>query len=227
MNSFPSYSGPVSSADSVAAEFAGKVYGWLAAGLLASAVTAYQVSHNASLLNSAGTHIELWLILPFVPLLALSFAGQRVPAVVAIALYLGFCFIEGMSLGVIVSYYTTASVTLALVTTGGLFAAMAFVGTVVKRDLTSLGGFLFVALIGLIVASLANLFFASTTLMWAITYLGIAIFLGFSAYDAQRVKRIALSGGASTNMAVMCAVKLYLDILNLFLFLLRIFGRQR
>lgn len=226
MNTTPSYSGPIGRADSVAAEFAGRVYGWLAAGLLASAATAYQVSHNANLLNSAGNHIELWVILPFIPLLVLSFAGQRVPGVVAAALYLAFCFVEGMSLGVIVSFYTSATVTLALVTTGGLFAAMAVVGTVIKRDLTSLGGFLFVGLIGLILASFANLFFASTTTMWIITYVGIALFLGFSVYDAQRVKQIALAGGAGTNVAVMCAVRLYLDILNLFLFMLRIFGRR-
>jgi uncharacterized protein len=218
--------GPVSRTSADAAEFAGRVYGWVAAGVLASAFTAYAVQHNPSFQASAEKHITLWILLPFVPLLALAFAGTRMGGVATAALYLVFTAVEGVSLGVIVSYYTTSTVALAFTTTAGLFGAMAVIGTVTKRDLTRMGPLLICALLGLIIASFANIFFASTTLMWVISYLGIAIFLGFTAYDAQRVKQLALAGETGTNSAVMCATALYLDILNLFLFLLSIFGNR-
>ena len=210
----------------MAAEFAGRVYGWVAAGVLASAFTAYTVQHNPRFLASAEKHIWLWVLLPFAPLLVLAVAGRRLGAPAAVALYLAFTAIEGVSLGVVVSYYTTSTVALAFATTAGLFGAMAVIGTVTKRDLTRLGPLLMCGLLGLIIASFANIFFASTPLMWVISYLGIAIFLGFTAYDAQRVKQLALAGETSTNAAVMCATALYLDILNLFLFLLQIFGNR-
>ena len=153
------------------------------------------------------------------------FLGRQ-SAVVGAGLFTAFCAIEGVSLGVIVSFYTTGTVALALGTTAGLFVTMAVIGSVTKRDLTRMANILFFGLLGLIIASFANLFFASTGAEWLITYAGIAIFLGFSAYDAQRVKRIAMSGDTSTSSAIWCATSLYLDILNLFLFLLRIFGRS-
>jgi len=216
--------GPVVRTDADVAAFAGRVYGWVAAGVVASAFTAYTVQHNPSFLASAQNHILLWLLLPFAPLLLLSIAGPRLSAPLTATLYLAFCAVEGVSLGVIVSYYADTAVALALVTTGGLFATMAVIGTVTKRDLTKMGTFLMVALFGIIIASFANLLFASSGLQWVITYAGIAIFLGFTAWDAQRVKTLAQSGNTGGNTAVMCATGLYLDILNLFLFLLRIFG---
>ena len=190
------------------AEFAGRVYGWVAAGLFLSAFTAYAVNSNTAWLTSAQNNFLLWALLPFAPLLLLSFGAARLSGPVSTIVYCAFCALEGIALGVIVSYYTSESVTLAFVTTAGLFTAMAVVGTVTKRDLTSLGGLLFAGLLGII------------------TYAGVAIFLGLTAYDAQRVKLQAQSGNTSQGAAMMCAVGLYLDALNLFLFLLRIFGRN-
>ena len=218
-------SGPIARTDTAVAEFASKVYGWTAAGVIASAMTAYWVQTNPATLASAERHITLWILLPFAPLLLLMFIGRQ-SAVIGATLFTAFCAIEGVSLGVIVSFYTTGTVALALGTTAGLFLTMAVVGSVTKRDLTRMANLLFFGLLGLIIASFANLFFASTSAEWLITYAGIAIFLGFSAYDAQRVKRIALAGDTSTASAIWCATGLYLDILNLFLFLLRIFGRR-
>jgi hypothetical protein len=218
-------SGPVARSESLAADFASKVYGWTAAGVIASAMTAYWVQSNPSTLASAERHITLWIFLPFAPLLLLMFIGRQ-SAVVGGGLFTAFCAIEGVSLGVIVSFYTTGTVALALGTTAGLFVTMAVIGSVTKRDLTHMANILLFALIALIIASFANIFFASTGAEWVITYVGIAIFLGFSAYDAQRVKKIALSGDTSTASAIWCATSLYLDILNLFLFLLRVFGRS-
>ena len=208
------------------AEFAGRVYGWVAAGLFLSAFTAYAVNSNTAWLTSAQNNFLLWALLPFAPLLLLSFGAARLSGPVSTVVYCAFCALEGIALGVIVSYYTSESVTLAFVTTAGLFTAMAVVGTVTKRDLTSLGGLLFAGLLGLIIASIANIFVGSSGLMWIITYAGVAIFLGLTAYDAQRVKLQAQSGNTSQGAAMMCAVGLYLDALNLFLFLLRIFGRN-
>lgn len=221
------YTSPATAAErDTVAEFAGRVYGWVAAGLFLSGFTAWAVYSDQARLQSAQDNLLLWVLAPFVPLLILMFGAHRLSPPLSALTYIAFCAIEGVALGVIVSYYASESVTLALVTTAGVFTTMAVVGTVTKRDLTSMGGFLLVALIGLIIASLANLFFASSALMWVITYAGVAIFMGLTAYDAQMVKRRAMAGDTSWGSSLMCAVGLYLDALNLFLFLLRIFGRN-
>jgi len=221
------YTAPATAVDrDVVAEFAGRVYGWVAAGLFISAFTAYAVNSNHAWLTSAQNNILLWVLVPFAPLLLLSFRANRMSGPVATLTYCAFCALEGVALGVIVSYYASESVTLAFFTTAGLFTVMAVLGTVTKRDLTSLGGLFLAGLLGLIIASVANLFLQSTGVMWLITYAGVALFLGLTAYDAQRVKLQAQSGNTSQGAAMMCAVGLYLDALNLFLFLLRIFGRN-
>lgn len=221
------YTAPTTAVDrDVVAEFAGRVYGWVAGGLFLSGFTAWAVYSDASRLQSAEDHLLLWILAPFVPLLILMFGAQRMSPPLSAITYLAFCALEGVGLGVIVSYYASESVALALVATAGVFTTMAVIGTVTKRDLTSVGGFLLVALIGLIIASLANLFFASSALTWVITYAGVAIFMGLTAYDAQNVKKQAMAGNTSWGSSLMCAVGLYLDALNLFLFLLRIFGRN-
>jgi FtsH-binding integral membrane protein len=221
------YTSPTTAADRDAvAEFAGRVYGWVAAGLFLSGFTAWAVYSDQARLQSAENNLLLWVLAPFVPLLILMFGAQRLSPPLSALTYLVFCALEGVGLGVIVSYYASESVALALVTTAGVFTTMAVIGTVTKRDLTSMGGLLLVALIGLIIASLANLFFASSALMWVITYAGVAIFMGLTAYDAQMVKKRAMAGDTSWGSSLMCAVSLYLDALNLFLFLLRIFGRN-
>ena len=157
------YTAPTTAVDSdVVAEFAGRVYGWVAGGLFLSGFTAWAVYSDASRLQSAEDHLLLWILAPFVPLLILMFGAQRMSPPLSAITYLAFCALEGIGLGVIVSYYASESVALALVTTAGVFTTMAVIGTVTKRDLTSLGGFLLVALIGLILASFANLFFASS-----------------------------------------------------------------
>ena len=221
------YTAPTTAVDrDVVAEFAGRVYGWVAGGLFLSGFTAWAVYSDASRLQSAEDHLLLWILAPFVPLLILMFGAQRMSPPLSAITYLAFCALEGVGLGVIVSYYASESVALALVATAGVFTTMAVIGTVTKRDLTSMGGFLLVALIGLIIASFANLFFASSALTWVITYAGVAIFMGLTAYDAQNVKKQAMAGNTSWGGSLMCAVGLYLDALNLFLFLLRIFGRN-
>jgi FtsH-binding integral membrane protein len=129
------------------------------------ACTAWAVYSDAARLQFAEDHLLLWILAPFIPLLILMFGAQRMAPPLSALTYLVFCALEGVGLGVIVSYYASESVALALVTTAGVFTTMAVIGTVTKRDLTSMGGFLLVALIGLIIASFANLFFASSALM--------------------------------------------------------------
>jgi len=142
------YAAPTTAVDrDVVAEFAGRVYGWVAAGLFLSGFTAWAVYSDAARLQSAEDHLLLWILAPFVPLLILMFGAQRLSPPVSAIAYIAFCALEGVGLGVIVSYYASESVALALVTTAGVFTTMAVIGTVTKRDLTSLGGFLLVALI--------------------------------------------------------------------------------
>jgi FtsH-binding integral membrane protein len=136
-----------------------------------------------------------------------------------------------VTLSIIFAVYTTASIAGTFFVTAGMFGAMAAIGWITKRDLSSLGSILFMALIGLILASIVNIFVANEALYWIITYAGVAIFCGLTAYDMQKIKKIQESGvdaysEQGKKAAVMGALALYLDFINLFLFLLRIFGRR-
>ena len=123
--------------------------------------------------------------------------------------------------------YTGASVTLAFVTAAGVFGAMSLYGTVTRRDLTSWGSFLFMGLIGVVIASLVNIFLRSSMVSWAISCAGVVVFTGLAAYDTQKLRALARAGGGTASAPVRGALSLYLDFVNLFLSLLRLFGSRR
>jgi FtsH-binding integral membrane protein len=128
--------------------------------------------------------------------------------------------------------YTSSSIALTFAVTAGMFGATAAYGALTKRDLTSLGSFMFMGLIGLIIASFANFWLHSEMIYWITTYFGVFIFVGLTAYDAQKVKTLAqnaaqMDGEQVNKASTLGALRLYLDFINLFLYLLRLFGRQR
>ena len=141
-----------------------------------------------------------------------------------------FSAIMGLSLASIFIVYTQASIARVFFISSGTFAAMSLYGYTTKKDLTKLGGFLFMGLIGIIIASLVNLFFQSSAVHFAISVIGVLVFVGLTAYDTQRIKEMYYAGDSESargKKALMGALRLYLDFINLFIMLLRLFGQRR
>jgi FtsH-binding integral membrane protein len=149
----------------------------------------------------------------------------------AIGAFLLYSVLNGLTMSVIFMAYTSSSIATTFYITAGTFAAMSIYGYTTKRDLTSIGNMAFMALIGIIIASIVNIFLQNEMMYWIISYLGVAIFVGLVAYDTQKLKEIGSRGFVNEEgmekSAIMGALSLYLDFINLFLFLLRIFGDRR
>ena len=163
--------------------------------------------------------------------IGISWGINKMAAATATALFALYAALNGVTLGYIFVVYTLPAITGAFLTTAATFAVMAIIGTVTRRDLSKLGSILFMALIGLILASLVNLFLQNSMFGWIVTYAGVLIFVGLTAYDAQKIKRLYLQMGGemeiNRKLSVLGALTLYLDFINLFLMLLRIFGGRR
>jgi FtsH-binding integral membrane protein len=207
-----------------------QVYGWMTAGLaVTGAVAALTLSSQATLDFIYGNIVVYWglLLLELVGVFVLSSAIYRLSSGAATALFLGYAALNGLTLAGIFFYYTGASIASTFFITAGTFAAMSFYGTTTKRDLSSFGSIAFMALIGLILATIVNFFLNSAAIYWITTYLGVAIFVVLTAADTQRIRAMmARANGMGTrNVAILGALTLYLDFINLFLYLLRIFGQ--
>jgi hypothetical protein len=146
-------------------------------------------------------------------------------------LFVVYSALNGVTMSVIFWVYTDASITTTFFITAATFGVMSVFGYVTKRDLTKMGNLLIMALIGFVIASLVNVFLQSSGLYWLLTFAGIVIFVGLVAWDTQRIKQMAMTGVADgrahTAIAILGALRLYLDFINLFLLLLRLFGRRR
>ena len=211
-----------------------QVYLLMALGLVITAVVAAWVSTSPTMLRLIYTNwwapLALFAV-QIILVIALTAAVSRLSTGVAVALFVAYAALLGVSLSAIFLVYTDASIATTFLVTGGTFGVMSIFGFVTKRDLTKLGSLLIMLLIGFVLGSLLNIFLQSSALYWILTYVGIAIFVGLIAYDTQKIKRMAASGfaGGRTRggLVVMGALALYLDFINLFLLLLRIFGRNR
>jgi hypothetical protein len=170
------------------------------------------------------------VVLQLAIVFGLSFAINRISVGVATFLFLLYSATVGVTFAFIFELYTTQSIFTAFLITAGMFGALAIWGAVTDADLSKVGSIAFMALIGLILATIVNLFWANETLYWITTYAGVAIFAALTAYDMQKLTQInreGLTGEAEGRAAIMGALALYLDFINLFLFLLRIFGQER
>jgi len=210
------------------------VYNWMAIGLVLTAVVAYGTLAYPPLLEAIFTNRVLFyglLIGEFGLVIALSAAINRLSSGAAAALFLLYSAINGLTLSFIFLVYTQSSIVSTFFITAGTFGAMSVYGAVTKRDLTSWGGFFFMGLIGLIIASVVNMFLHSEMIYWITSFIGVFIFVGLTAYDTQKIRRMSQAGFADEasrkKMAILGALTLYLDFINLFLYLLRIFGRRR
>ena len=208
------------------AAFLQQAFLWMFVGLLVTAGVAAIVQGNEKLLSFANSFYFLLLIGQLALVVGITAAIRRISASAALGLFFVYAATLGVTMGLIVSLYTTGSVATAFVSASAMFGAAAVYGAVTKRSLANLGGFLFMALIGLIVAMVVNIFLASSTVTFIISIVGVVIFTALTAYDVQRIQGGALAAatGSMEKGAVIGALTLYLDFINLFLFMLRLLG---
>lgn len=214
--------------------FITKVYGWMSFALLLTGLAAYYTANTPSLLYAIYSNkiIFFGLIIGELGLvIALSAAIKKMSAALATTVFIAYAILTGLTLSFIFVLYTTSSIALTFFVTAGTFAAMSAYGYFTKKDLTSWGNLLFMGLIGIIIASIANFFMKSEMIYWITTYAGILIFTGLIAYDTQKIKEMNIIGNEGTDEdrkeAIMGALALYLDFINLFLKLLRVLGRKK
>lgn len=201
---------------------------WMFVGLLISAGVAFVVQSNARLVDFAAGNFFLLIIGQLALVIGISWGINRISATVALGLFFIYAATLGLTIGLIVAGYTAASVVTAFLSASAMFGAAAIYGHVTKRSLAGLRGILFMGLVGLIAASVLNIFLANGALSWVISLVGVVIFTALTAYDVQRIQNgdIAVATGSMEKAAVIGALHLYLDFVNLFLFLLRLFGNR-
>ncbi|HYN25403.1 MAG TPA: Bax inhibitor-1/YccA family protein [Pyrinomonadaceae bacterium] len=212
--------------------FLSRVYGWMFAGLLVTAVTAFTVAASPALIETLILNrIVFWalVIAQLGLVIYLSARVEKVSPAIAAGLFILYSALMGVTSSVILLIYTGASITSTFIVTAGMFGATAVFGTVTKRSLAGVGQFMFMGLIGLILASIVGIFWQSSALQFVISVVGVLVFTGLTAWDAQRLKQmaVALPDGRVGAYAVVGALSLYLDFINLFFFLLRFTGSRR
>jgi FtsH-binding integral membrane protein len=220
----------VQGASDVERRFMAAVYRWMTFGLGLTALVAFAVASSEDALRFIvlNRFVFFGLIIAELGLVvALSAAATRLSAPAAGGLFLLYSALNGATLSVVLLAYTGESVALAFVSTAGTFAAMSLYATVTRRDLSSWGSFLFMGLIGVVLASVVNIFLRSSMVTFVVSCMSVVVFTGLTAYDTQKLRAFARAGGASGSFAVNGALALYLDFINLFLALLRIFGGRR
>jgi uncharacterized protein len=208
-----------------------QVYNFMAAGLALTGVVAYAAVATSFYQQIAATPL-IWLVMlaPLGALLFLSFRVERMSAGAAQATFWTYAALMGLSLAGIFLLYTGTSIARVFFITAGTFAAMSLYGYTTQRDLSQFGSFLFMGLIGIVLASLVNIFIASSALQFAISVIGVIVFTGLAAWDTQRVKEVYLESDPRdvlTKKALMGALALYLDFINLFVMLLQLVGQRR
>jgi len=211
-----------------------RVYNWMGSGLALTGLVAWGVSQSPSLYMAIVGNPILFFGLIIAELGAVIYLASRImqmSAQRAMTVFLGYAILNGLTFSVIFLAYTASTITTAFVVTGGMFGAMSLYGATTKKDLTSWGSFLFMGLIGIIIASLVNMFMQSSAVYWITTYAGVLIFTGLTAYDTQSILRMNILGNegteGDTKEAISGALRLYLDFINLFLMMLRILGDRR
>jgi uncharacterized protein len=227
----PSYATP-DVRDLRVSAFLSRVYGWMFVGLLITAGTAFAVASSSALFEGLIENRLVFFGVIIAQLGLVFYLSARVtkmePATAA-GLFMLYSALTGITSSVILLFYTSASIVSTFIVTAGMFGATALFGTVTKRSLAGLGQFMFMGLIGLILASIVGIFWHNDALQFVISVIGVLVFTGLTAWDAQRLKHmaVALPDGRVGAYAVVGALSLYLDFINLFFFLLRFTGNRR
>ncbi|MQA29273.1 MAG: BAX inhibitor (BI)-1/YccA family protein [Luteitalea sp.] len=208
------------------------VYGWMCAGLAITAATAWIIAGSPAIVGAiAGNRLLFWGLMGAQLGLVFVLAARvdRLASSTAALLFVLYSALTGVTISFILLAYTGESVANTFLITSGMFGSLAAYGTLTKRSLAGLGSFLFMGLIGVVLASIVGIFWRSDALQFVISFIGVIVFSGLAAYDAQRLKAMALAspGGQTGSYAIVGALALYLDFINLFLFLLRFTGSRR
>ncbi len=210
------------------------VYGWMTAGLALTALMSVVTLSSESMLQLIfGNKMVFYgLMIGEIGLvIALSAAINRISAMTATLMFLLYSALSGVTFASIFLVYTQSSIASTFFVAAGTFAGMSIYGMATKRDLSGWGSFLFMGLIGIIIASVVNIFMQSAMITWVVSYIGVFVFVGLTAYDTQKLKQIAQHGFADgesrKKAAILGALTLYLDFINLFLMLLRVMGNRR
>jgi len=211
-----------------------KVYLWMTAGLGMTALTSFIVLASPAAQQFIFGNKLVFYGLIFAELglvIAISAAINRISSMTATLMFLAYSALNGVTFAAIFLVYTRSSIVSTFLVTAGTFGAMSLYGYVTKRDMTGFGSFLFMGLIGIVIASVVNIFLKSEMIYWITTYIGVFVFVGLTAYDTQKIKQIGQAGFTDSEhqqkAAVLGALRLYLDFINLFLMLLRIMGNRR
>lgn len=210
-----------------------KVYVWMTLALVITGFTAYGVATSPGILQAIYTNqILFWgmIIAEFALVIGVSAAINRLSLSVATLMFIVYSVINGALLSYIFLAYTASSIATVFFITAGTFGAMAFIGYTTKTDLTKMGKIVMMALIGLVIATIVNLFIKSSGFTMILSYIGVLVFVGLTAYDSQKIKQMLLqapdAGEGAQKLALLGALSLYLDFINLFIYLLRIFGKR-
>ncbi|HVB15450.1 MAG TPA: Bax inhibitor-1/YccA family protein [Stellaceae bacterium] len=208
-----------------------RIYNYMASGLALTGIVAYVAAASGFYASIAHTPLFFLIILaPLGLVMWLSYGINRMQAGTAQAIFWVYAGLMGLSLGAIFLVYTGASIARVFFITAGTFAAMSLYGYTTQRDLSQFGSFLIMGLIGIIIASLVNLFIASSALQFAISVIGVVVFVGLTAWDTQQIKEMYVAsddGQVAGKKAVMGALRLYLDFINLFMMMLQLMGSRR
>ena len=213
----------------------GKVYLWMTLALAVTGLTSLYVASSPGLVQSIFASRGTFWLLVIAELALVFILSARImkmsfsTAGIMFALY---SVLNGVTMSFIFIAYTSTSIATAFFVTAGMFAVMSFIGFVTKKDLSSFGSFFTMALIGLIIASVVNIFLNSSVMYWIITYVGVLLFVGLTAYDTQKIKQMLIEYGDEVNdstqkLALIGSLSLYLDFINLFLYILRLFGNNK
>jgi len=213
--------------------FMASVYGWMTIGLLVTALTALVVASSKAMMVTIFGSGLFWVLIVAELGIAFGFrlALNAIPVAIAAGMFLIYSALTGATLSILLLIYTQSSVAATFFITAGMFAGISAYGYVTKRDLTSIGSMCIMALWGLILASIVNIFLMSSAMSWLISVVGVFVFVGLTAYDTQRFKQAYSEGGTGSainrKIALLGAFELYLDFINLFIYLLRMFGSRR
>lgn len=212
-----------------AASFMAGVYRWMTLGLAVTAGVALYTASNLQLATMVARNIWPLVIVQFLVVLALSFLAQRISGPVAALLFMVYAGLTGLTLSAIFFVYSVGSIGTAFLITAGSFAALSLFGTVTKRDLSGWGTFLFMGLIGVVIASFVQFFWHSPAFSFVLSCATVVVFAGLTAYDTQKLRVLGAqyAGAGLTSITIVGALNLYLDFINLFLALLRLFGNRR
>lgn len=214
--------------------FLAKVFNWMAIGLAVTGGVAFLTAESGMARTLIASPLFFILVLAELGMVFyLSARIEKLQPATATGLFLGYSILNGLTLSTIFLAYTHASIAGTFLVTAGMFGAMAVYGLVTKRDLSGMGSFMFMGLVGIILASIVNIFLKSSGLYWAISGIGVLVFVGLTAYDVQKIKNMGEEGimqqgeAAIRKGSIIGALALYLDFINLFLMLLRFFGGSR